>query len=138
MPTQLCTNYKMQSSKAGTSRICMYQELGLRASYTIEASFLGGDVGLFKGRHYTSIDYEDIGVQICHAIRKFSDQDLVQKTLADVDINDTGHTGLDSDDESDFSSEGGSDDEDIPEEVKPAQLERLEQPSCRESKVSTT
>jgi len=120
-----CT-YNMQASKQATSRIVLHRELQLRASYTVEASFLGGDVGKFAERHYTSTDYENIGINICTAIRKYCHQDTVTQTLNEVDTLDEDIAGDSEDDASDYSSEGESDDDADPEEVNLAQIERMQ------------
>ena len=42
-------SYKLKKSKEGTERITIHRDYGVRGMYTIEASFLGGDNGTFKG-----------------------------------------------------------------------------------------
>ena len=98
---------RLRKSKAGTARAVVHQEFGVRGTlttmiaqshynfspalnqntclyagvYTIEASFLGGDEVAFKGLHYTSVDYEEIGASICRAILDFSDGKKQASTL---------------------------------------------------------
>jgi len=107
-------SYKLKKSKEGTERITIHRDYGVRGMYTIEASFLGGDNGTFKGLHYTIADYEKFGVDICHAMLEYSDADKVKCVLETVQREaDIDEDAEDSDD-SDYSSEGDSDDEAIP------------------------
>ena len=76
----LSPQYMRQShhnfSLALNQNTCLYAGV-----YTIEASFLGGEEGSFKGLHYTSVDYEEIGASICRAILDFSDRKKQASTL---------------------------------------------------------
>lgn len=44
---------QVQRSKEGTARVVVARELGIKYSYTMEASFAGGSKGLYSGKHYT-------------------------------------------------------------------------------------
>ena len=72
-------------------------------------------MGKFKGRHYNIADYEQFGVDICHAILEYSDPAKVKQTLemlqTEADVEDENEES----DNSDYSSEGESDDEALPE-----------------------
>ena len=107
-------SYKLNKSKEGTARAVVHRQLGIRGVYTIEASFLGGDFGKFKGRHYTIADYQQFGVDICHAMLGYSDADQVQKILEALQTEEE-EMEEDGSDDSDYSTEGDSEDDPMPE-----------------------
>ena len=95
----------------------VHREYGIRGVYTIEASFLGGDMGKFKGKHYSIADYEQFGVDICHAMLDFSDPEKVKQTLEMLQTEAEVEEEAEDSDDSDYSSEGQSDDEALPAEA---------------------
>eukprot|EP00960_Hanusia_phi_P043713 756211-Hanusia_phi.AAC.7 len=59
-----CT-FDLKKGREGTSRSVLFKDFQIRAAYTIEASFLGGNFGKYDGLHYTTADYERFGKQFC-------------------------------------------------------------------------
>ena len=70
--------------KEDTSRVVLNTEFNIAGSYTIEASFLGGDFGNYDGAHYTTADYMSFGKDILVAVLDFSDKGAVERHLAAV------------------------------------------------------
>jgi hypothetical protein len=65
-------SFRVSRSKLATARAVWANELGLVNGYTMEASFAGADVGDLKGVQFTARDLEDMGVQFCMNILRFS------------------------------------------------------------------
>ena len=55
-------------------RVCMHR-LGVKNSYTLEASFGGSTVGQRSGTHLGIADLENMGKQICDTLLDFFDPD---------------------------------------------------------------
>ena len=72
-------------------------------------------MGKFKGKHYSIADYEQFGVDICHAMLDFSDPEKVKQTLEMLQTEAEVEEEAEDSDDSDYSSEGQSDDEALPE-----------------------
>jgi hypothetical protein len=66
--------YKVHPKKEGTGRIFMHR-LGVKHSYTLEASFGGSTLGDRKGTHLGLKDLEDMGKHICDTLLDFFDPD---------------------------------------------------------------
>ena len=60
------SSFKVQKAKEATGRVVVWRELGIRLSYTIEASMMGGST-----YHYNTQDYMDIGRGLCHGLAPF-------------------------------------------------------------------
>ena len=46
----------------------LYKEIGIPNVFTLEASFLGSDIGEFAGVHFTTAHLRQIGRDICKAL----------------------------------------------------------------------
>jgi hypothetical protein len=55
---------QVQKSKAGTSRVVAFRELGLTNAFTLEASFCGPSRGRRAGQHFNAGDLEDMGAAL--------------------------------------------------------------------------
>jgi cytosolic carboxypeptidase protein 2/3 len=66
--------FKIQKSKDGTGRIVMWN-LGILNSFTLEATFAGATLGPKAGYHFTTKDFEQIGVEFCDSILDYCDPD---------------------------------------------------------------
>ncbi|CAF98247.1 unnamed protein product, partial [Tetraodon nigroviridis] len=66
--------FRVQKSKEGTGRIAMWR-LGVRNSYTMEASFGGSTLGDRKGTHFTTRDLKSIGFFFCDTLLDYCDPD---------------------------------------------------------------
>eukprot|EP01060_Flectonema_neradi_P017281 TRINITY_DN2415_c0_g2_i1.p1 TRINITY_DN2415_c0_g2~~TRINITY_DN2415_c0_g2_i1.p1 ORF type:complete len:1096 (+),score=220.27 TRINITY_DN2415_c0_g2_i1:104-3391(+) len=60
------SSFKVQKAKEATGRVVVWRELGIRLSYTIEASMMGGTM-----YHYNTQNYMDIGKGLCHGLAPF-------------------------------------------------------------------
>lgn len=66
--------YKVQQNKEGTGRIFMHR-LGVKHSYTLEASFGGSTLGNRVGTHLGRRDLENMGKHICDTLMDYYDPD---------------------------------------------------------------
>ncbi|XP_032441480.1 cytosolic carboxypeptidase 2 isoform X3 [Xiphophorus hellerii] len=77
--------FKVQKSKEGTGRIVMWR-LGIKNSYTLEATFGGSTLDDRKGTHFTTGDLKSMGFYFCDTLLDFCDPDQtkVNHCLAEV------------------------------------------------------
>ncbi|XP_075894141.1 cytosolic carboxypeptidase 2 isoform X2 [Nelusetta ayraudi] len=66
--------FRVQKSKEGTGRVTMWK-LGIKNSYTMEASFGGSTLGDRKGTHFTTGDLKSIGYCFCDTLLDYCDPD---------------------------------------------------------------
>ncbi|KAM4039081.1 cytosolic carboxypeptidase 3 isoform 1-T1 [Anomaloglossus baeobatrachus] len=66
--------FKVQRSKEGTGRVVMWK-MGIRNSYTLEATFCGSSMGKRRGTHFSTKDLESLGCHVCHALLDYCDPD---------------------------------------------------------------
>ncbi|PAA63465.1 hypothetical protein BOX15_Mlig033678g1 [Macrostomum lignano] len=74
-PEKFCYEYckfKMQKSKEGTGRIVMYN-LGVRNSFTMEATFCGSTLSRLKGQHFNCRHLEAMGAHFCDTLLDYFD-----------------------------------------------------------------
>ncbi|XP_051238389.1 cytosolic carboxypeptidase 2 [Dicentrarchus labrax] len=71
--------FRVQKSKEGTGRIAMWR-LGIKNSYTMEASFGGSTLGDRKGTHFTTGDLKSIGFSFCDTLLDYCDPDPTKVT----------------------------------------------------------
>ncbi|KAM7179792.1 cytosolic carboxypeptidase 3 [Macrochelys suwanniensis] len=67
-------DFKVQKSKEGTGRVVMWK-MGIRNSYTLEATFCGSKLGNREGTHFNTEDLESIGYHFCDALLDYCDPD---------------------------------------------------------------
>ncbi|KAM9172503.1 cytosolic carboxypeptidase 3 isoform 2-T2 [Pangshura tecta] len=67
-------NFKVEKSKEGTGRVVMWK-MGIRNSYTLEATFCGSKLGNREGSHFNIEDLESIGYHFCDALLDYCDPD---------------------------------------------------------------
>ncbi|XP_013861062.1 cytosolic carboxypeptidase 2 [Austrofundulus limnaeus] len=67
-------NFRVQKSKEGTGRVVMWR-LGIRNSYTMEASFGGSTLDDRRGTHFTTRDLKSLGFHFCDTLLDFCDPD---------------------------------------------------------------
>ncbi|XP_008409828.1 cytosolic carboxypeptidase 2 isoform X2 [Poecilia reticulata] len=66
--------FKVQKSKEGTGRIVMWR-LGIKNSFTLEATFGGSTLDDRKGTHFTTGDLKSMGFYFCDTLLDFCDPD---------------------------------------------------------------
>ncbi|XP_028264061.1 cytosolic carboxypeptidase 2 [Parambassis ranga] len=66
--------FRVQKSKEGTGRIAMWR-LGIKNSYTMEATFGGSTLGDRKGTHFTTRDLKSLGFYLCDTLLDYCDPD---------------------------------------------------------------
>ncbi|KAJ0069335.1 hypothetical protein NL108_004198, partial [Boleophthalmus pectinirostris] len=66
--------FRVQKSKEGTGRIVMWR-LGIRNSYTLEATFGGSTLGDRRGTHFSTRDLKTLGFNFCDTLLDFCDPD---------------------------------------------------------------
>ncbi|XP_042267066.1 cytosolic carboxypeptidase 2 isoform X1 [Thunnus maccoyii] len=71
--------FRVQKSKEGTGRIAMWR-LGIRNSYTMEATFGGSTLGDRKGTHFTTQDLKSLGFYFCDSLLDYCDPDPTKTT----------------------------------------------------------
>ncbi|XP_047204961.1 cytosolic carboxypeptidase 2 isoform X2 [Girardinichthys multiradiatus] len=77
--------FRVQKSKEGTGRIVMWR-LGVKNSYTMEATFGGSTLDDRGGTHFTTGDLKSMGFYFCDTLLDFCDPDQtkVQYCLTEV------------------------------------------------------
>ncbi|XP_075993643.1 cytosolic carboxypeptidase 2 [Genypterus blacodes] len=71
--------FRVQKSKEGTGRIAMWR-LGIRNSYTMEATFGGSTLGDKRGTHFTTQDLKSLGFCFCDTLLDYCDPDPTKTT----------------------------------------------------------
>lgn len=66
--------FRVQKSKEGTGRIAMWR-LGIRNSYTMEATFGGSTLGNRRGTHFSTRDLKSLGFSFCDTLLDYCDPD---------------------------------------------------------------
>ncbi|XP_069808017.1 cytosolic carboxypeptidase 3 isoform X2 [Dendropsophus ebraccatus] len=66
--------FKVQRTKEGTGRVVMWR-MGIRNSYTLEATFCGSSLGKRRGTHFSTKDLESLGYHFCDALLDYCDPD---------------------------------------------------------------
>ncbi|XP_069619268.1 cytosolic carboxypeptidase 3 [Ranitomeya imitator] len=64
--------FKVQRSKEGTGRVVMWK-MGIRNSYTLEATFCGSSMGKRRGTHFSTMDLKSLGYHFCDALLDYCD-----------------------------------------------------------------
>ncbi|KAM7414228.1 hypothetical protein PAMA_019176 [Pampus argenteus] len=71
--------FRVQKSKEGTGRIAMWR-LGIKNSYTMEATFGGSTLGDRRGTHFTTQDLKSLGFYFCDSLLDYCDPDPTKTT----------------------------------------------------------
>ncbi|XP_078113711.1 cytosolic carboxypeptidase 2 [Sander vitreus] len=71
--------FRVQKGKEGTGRIAMWR-LGIKNSYTMEATFGGSTLGDRRGTHFTTQDLKSLGFYFCDTLLDYCDPDPTKTT----------------------------------------------------------
>nr|XP_045047000.2 cytosolic carboxypeptidase 3 [Desmodus rotundus] len=66
--------FNIQKSKQGTGRVVMWK-MGIRNSFTMEATFCGSTLGNKRGTHFNTKDLESMGYHFCDSLLDYCDPD---------------------------------------------------------------
>nr|XP_020145304.1 cytosolic carboxypeptidase 3 isoform X3 [Microcebus murinus] len=66
--------FNVQKSKEGTGRVVMWK-MGIRNSFTMEATFSGSTLGNKRGTHFNTKDLESMGYHFCDSLLDYCDPD---------------------------------------------------------------
>ncbi|XP_066446271.1 cytosolic carboxypeptidase 2-like isoform X2 [Eleutherodactylus coqui] len=66
--------FKVQRNKEGTGRVVMWK-MGIRNSYTLEATFCGSSLGKRRGSHFSTKDLESLGYHFCDTLLDYCNLD---------------------------------------------------------------
>ncbi|XP_053513039.1 cytosolic carboxypeptidase 3 isoform X4 [Artibeus jamaicensis] len=66
--------FNIQKSKQGTGRVVMWK-MGIRNSFTMEATFCGSTLGNKRGTHFNTKDLEAMGYHFCDSLLDYCDPD---------------------------------------------------------------
>ncbi|KAL1777748.1 cytosolic carboxypeptidase 3 isoform X1 [Sigmodon hispidus] len=66
--------FNVQKSKEGTGRVVMWK-MGIRNSFTLEATFCGSTLGNKRGTHFNTKDLESMGYHFCDSLLDYCDPD---------------------------------------------------------------
>ncbi|XP_063106598.1 cytosolic carboxypeptidase 3 isoform X3 [Cavia porcellus] len=66
--------FNVQKSKEGTGRVVMWK-MGIRNSFTMEATFCGSTLGNKRGTHFNTKDLESMGYHFCDSLLDYCDPD---------------------------------------------------------------
>ncbi|XP_073423599.1 cytosolic carboxypeptidase 3 isoform X2 [Dendrobates tinctorius] len=69
--------FKVQRNKEGTGRVVMWK-MGIRNSYTLEATFCGSSMGKRRGTHFSTKDLKSLGYHFCDALLDYCDPELTK------------------------------------------------------------
>ncbi|CAM9810251.1 unnamed protein product, partial [Sphacelaria rigidula] len=61
--------------KEGCGRVVVRKHLGIVRAYTMEASFMGADQGIYKGLHFNQGHFESMGRSLCEILLDLVDPD---------------------------------------------------------------
>ncbi|CAF4100629.1 unnamed protein product [Adineta steineri] len=70
--------FKVQKSKEGTGRVVMWS-MGIKNSYTLEATFCGSTQSEQAGHQFTTRDFESIGYHFLDSLLDYSDPDPTKR-----------------------------------------------------------
>ncbi|XP_060892452.1 cytosolic carboxypeptidase 2 isoform X2 [Labrus mixtus] len=71
--------FRVQKNKEGTGRIAMWK-LGIKNSYTMEATFGGSTLGDRRGTHFSTRDLKSLGFYFCDTLLDYCDPDPTKVT----------------------------------------------------------
>ncbi|KAF7224809.1 cytosolic carboxypeptidase 2 isoform X2 [Nothobranchius furzeri] len=71
--------FRVEKNKEGTGRISMWK-LGIRNSYTMEATFGGSTLDDRRGTHFSTQDLKSLGFNFCDTLLDFCDPDKTKVT----------------------------------------------------------
>ncbi|XP_075458633.1 cytosolic carboxypeptidase 3 isoform X6 [Ascaphus truei] len=80
--------FKVQRKKGGTGRVVMWK-MGIRNSYTMEATFCGSTLGKRRGTHFSTKDLESLGYHFCDALLDYCDPDQTKYNLCLKELEET-------------------------------------------------
>ncbi|KAL2777714.1 cytosolic carboxypeptidase 3 isoform d, partial [Daubentonia madagascariensis] len=66
--------FNIQKSKEGTGRVVMWK-MGIRNSFTMEATFCGSTLGNKRGTHFNTKDLGSMGYHFCDSLLDYCDPD---------------------------------------------------------------
>ncbi|XP_008052995.1 cytosolic carboxypeptidase 3 [Carlito syrichta] len=66
--------FNVEKSKEGTGRVVMWK-MGIRNSFTMEATFCGSTLGSKRGTHFSTKDLESMGYHFCDSLLDYCDPD---------------------------------------------------------------
>ncbi|XP_042781330.1 cytosolic carboxypeptidase 3 isoform X6 [Panthera leo] len=66
--------FNVQKSKEGTGRVVMWK-MGIKNSFTMEATFCGSTLGNKRGTHFNTKDLESMGYHFCDSLLDYCDPD---------------------------------------------------------------
>ncbi|KAF6275783.1 ATP/GTP binding protein like 3 [Rhinolophus ferrumequinum] len=66
--------FNVRKSKEGTGRVVMWK-MGIRNSFTMEATFCGSTLGKKQGTHFNTKDLESMGYHFCDSLLDYCDPD---------------------------------------------------------------
>ncbi|XP_035110576.1 cytosolic carboxypeptidase 3 isoform X4 [Callithrix jacchus] len=70
----LACKFNVQKSREGTGRVVMWK-MGIRNSFTMEATFCGSTLGNKRGTHFSTKDLESMGYHFCDSLLDYCDPD---------------------------------------------------------------
>ncbi|KAM9815650.1 cytosolic carboxypeptidase 2 isoform 1-T2 [Syngnathus typhle] len=77
--------FQVQKTKEGTGRVAMWR-LGIKNSYTMEATFGGSTLGERKGTHFTTQDLKSLGYYVLDTLLDFCDPDPTKVTYCTKEL----------------------------------------------------
>ncbi|XP_007561491.2 cytosolic carboxypeptidase 2 isoform X3 [Poecilia formosa] len=77
--------FKVQKSKEGTGRVVMWR-MGIKNSFTMEATFGGSTLDDRKGTHFTTGDFKSMGFYFCDTLLDFCDPDQTKVAHCLVEV----------------------------------------------------
>jgi len=81
------SRFGVQQCKESTSRVTIFKEMQIPNVFTLEASFLGCDVGEFAGMHMNQNNLRQIGRDVCRALILYFNLDSIPRGVNEPPYN---------------------------------------------------
>ncbi|XP_046661460.1 uncharacterized protein LOC124354792 isoform X1 [Homalodisca vitripennis] len=83
----LC-KFGFERHKEATARVTVWREFGVKRSYTMECSFCGWDIGMYKGNQLNTTHLKEVGGSLCAAIACLRDETQWRSQAAQITVQD--------------------------------------------------
>ena len=74
-------NFNIQKDRESTGRVVIRREYNILNSFTLEASFLGADKGMYQDTHFTPEQLKDIGRSYCKTLNDMDNAKIKAQML---------------------------------------------------------
>ncbi|KAM9376128.1 cytosolic carboxypeptidase 4 [Pholidichthys leucotaenia] len=61
-------NFLVEKSRSATARVVVWREMGVLRSYTMESTYNGCNLGIYKGLQIGTTELQEMGFKFCHSL----------------------------------------------------------------------